>query len=86
MPDSSSVFSPLCACGLVTAVYADILFALFTCAEAPLDTDAILQERIHQINSFHQILQEAGMIWSTVRTMAGELPTLVSISRADARR
>ena len=84
--EGSPILSPICACGLVTAVYADILYSLFTCAEAPTNADEILQQRIRQISSFHHILQEAGIMWNTVRAMAGEWTVLAPVIGADHGR
>lgn len=75
----SVVISPLCACGLATAVYDDILFALMVYSDQPADAGMILQGKIGEIASIQQALREAGSIWSTVRVIAGE-------SRIGARR
>lgn len=69
--DGRTILSPICACGLATAVYASVLLTL-TLFTDPSATSDQLQERIQGVEILLQPLQDTGQMWETVQVMAGE--------------
>jgi len=78
--DERAPLSPICACGIATAVYANVLLTL-TLFTDPAATNEQLRAKLRGVEDLLQPLHESGQVWETVRIMAGELIATVAHCR-----